>query len=285
MTFRAVGTRANPVLGEQRIVLGAPDASRGFSEFSRHAHIAGAFALGSSDTHSVYWMGKYEVTTLQLKAVDGNCVAPTLGERRPASSVNWFEAARFAHRYTEWLYTNAIDTLPSADGVPGFLRLPTETEWEFATRGGIVVNSKQFGGPTFPVPDGLRRYVWHDGPESAGGKARLTGLLRPNPLGLFDVLGNVEEIVLEPYRLHRVVRLHGKPGGFTTKGGHYFTSPSHIRSAYRREYSHFDATTKRPTSVATIGFRLAIGALAVPTHSRLDEIRKAWSKLPRAIMR
>ena len=33
------------------------------------------------------------------------------------------------------------------------------------------------------------------------GKAQRIGLLNPNPLGLHDILGNVDEIVFDPFRI------------------------------------------------------------------------------------
>ena len=82
-----------------------------------------------------------------------------------------------------------------------------------------------------------------------------------------------------------VVRLHAAPGGFVTKGGHYFTAPAALRSSYRREYPHFDKASKRPSRVATIGVRLAIGGLVMPTRERLEALEQEWSTLPRAIIR
>ena len=116
--------------------------------------------------------------------------------------------------------------------------------------------------------------------KEVGGKPRPVGLLAPNPLGLFDVLGNVEEGVLEPFRLHKVIRLHGQAGGFITKGGHYFTRREDLRSAYRREYPPFDHTSRAPVEVATIGLRLALGALAVTSREDLEEVKDEWARQP-----
>ncbi|MBV9835284.1 MAG: SUMF1/EgtB/PvdO family nonheme iron enzyme, partial [Alphaproteobacteria bacterium] len=117
------------------------------------------------------------------------------------------------------------------------------------------------------------------GTKSSNGEVQLVGALKPNPLGLHDILGNVDEIVLEPFRLNKLARLHGQAGGFTIKGGNFQTSEEDIRSSYRNELAPFDENGPRRSP--TVGFRLALVAPVVSTPKRLDEIRKAWAELPK----
>ena len=64
-------------------------------------------------------------------------------------------------------------------------RLPTEDEWELAARAGST---------PFVLGDGeehLDYFAWCA--IDSGDQLHRVGMLRPNPLGLFDVLGNTSE--------------------------------------------------------------------------------------------
>ena len=66
-------------------------------------------------------------------------------------------------------------------------RLPTEAEWEYVCRAGAVT-SRYYGGSRRLLP----RYAWYlqNSPKT---QASPCGRLKPNELGLFDLLGNVYE--------------------------------------------------------------------------------------------
>ncbi|MCX7362776.1 MAG: SUMF1/EgtB/PvdO family nonheme iron enzyme, partial [Alphaproteobacteria bacterium] len=137
----------------------------------------------------------------------------------PKAGVSWFDAVEFTRRLNRWIYENRLDALPKASGRAGFARLPSEAEWEFAVRGGLAVGDAERGNSTFvPANADLSKYAWFSSPGSSAGEAQPVGLLDPNPLGLFDMLGNVEELVLDQFRLNRVGRLHGQPGGIVVRG-------------------------------------------------------------------
>lgn len=280
MVFRKIEVPASGWLGDRRVVLGASDERFQIMENTRFAYVAGSFTETNDFARRFYYLGKYEVTQMQYDVVRDKCETARPQGRLPASQVSWFDAVRFSHVYTEWLLRVSPNSLPKEDGQPGFIRLPTEAEWEFAVRGGLAVSESEFEQKTFPVPEGMHKYVWFQGTKSANGKPQFTGLLAPNPLILHDMLGNLDEVVLEPFRLNRVSRLHGQVGGFVVKGGNYLTSEGDIRSAYRQEIPHFDHDG--PNRVMTIGFRVAISAPIITSRGRLEAIKTEWQALPRS---
>ena len=109
----------------------------------------GTFMMGSSDgelgrslnrdekQHRVtltkdYWLGKYEVTQGQWKAVMGN--NPTLyfkkGDNYPVANVSWADAKNFCDKLNE----RYACKLPQ-----GYrFDLPTEAQWEYACRAGTT---------------------------------------------------------------------------------------------------------------------------------------------------
>jgi hypothetical protein len=201
--------------------------------------------------------------------------------RLPMTDVSWFDAVDLSRRYTEWLLAHAPDALPREDREPGFLRLPTEEEWEFAARGGLKVDETDFLSPVFPMPEGdLARYAWFESTRSAEGELHPVGLLRPNPLGLYDVLGNAAEMTLAPFHLDRRGRPHGQAGGFVSRGGDAFTPESQIGSAVRQEHNYFNQATGRAKTLDSLGFRLVLMAPVIVSSQRLDAIKQAWSVLP-----
>src|SRR5262249_40177011 len=65
-------------------------------------------------------------------------------------------------------------------------RLPTEVEWEYVCRAGTET-ARFFGEGSEYLP----KYAWYYSNSEA--HCWPVGQLRPNPLGLFDVYGNVSE--------------------------------------------------------------------------------------------
>ena len=134
IAFRKVKVIQRDVTDAREFIMGndnyMPD------EYPRECSVGGAFRVKGSTW--CYYIGKYEVTESQFYAVMGDSEKPEL-TKKPMFGVSWFEAVRFCDLLTQWLTEHYPKSLPTDAGVPGFVRLPTEEEWEFACRGGEAV--------------------------------------------------------------------------------------------------------------------------------------------------
>ena len=262
-------------LADRRVRLGQSRDQTGYSDYLRPEYLRGAFEDPASGT-TFYYIGRYEVTQGQYRALQGDCGASARADRLAQGGLAWFDALEAAQTYSGWLLANRPEMLPKADGVPGFARLPTEAEWEYATRGGARIDETLFPAPTFFGDADMHDFARIQGAGSGRGNLGPVGLRGANPLGLYDVYGNAEELMLEPFRLNAIGRAGGQVGGIVTRGGSVLSTADQIYSAQRTEYPPFDLTSGAPLRSPTFGMRLVIATHIATSDARLRDIQQSW---------
>jgi hypothetical protein len=276
MAFRRVDVPSAPgPLEDREITVGGTDPELAYIEHVRPDYLAAPFT--APDGTHYFLIGKYDVTRDQYTAVtERTCPAAAVAGVLPQTRIGWYDANDYTFRLNQWIYQNARDRLPHEGDAIGFVRLPTEAEWEYAARGGTAVSDSDFRQRLFPMTEPIARYAWFFGPRSANGEAHPIGRLLPNALGLYDILGNVAQITLEPYRVNHGDRLHGQAGGFVVRGGDYQTRDTDLRTSRRTEYPHFSTDSGQPVRLPTIGMRLVVSSVVSTSLQRTDEMRQAW---------
>ncbi len=260
-------------LGGARFIMGDPAGD--FRSPPTAVVVGGSFAAPGDEEAWIYYVGKYEITEAQYYAVMGNAPDKTKRESAlPVANISYFDAMQFIDRLNTWLYANAMKSLPTSGPFPGFVRLPTEAEWEYAARGGGAVEKVVFD-TEYPYDD-LAPHEWFSGPSSSHNKVQAVGKLKPNPLGLHDMLGNVREMTQSHYYIEYY---QGRSGGFTARGGHYLTAEDDMQAALRTEEPYYLGSADKgmkPNIKPTMGFRLLFSAPLLTDREAISGMEEAW---------
>jgi formylglycine-generating enzyme required for sulfatase activity len=164
-----------------------------------------------------FWIGRTEVTQAAYMRVMHAAPSRYKGADRPVDSVSWNDATTYCSRIG--------------------MRLPTESEWEWAAYGGAAELPKK------PLGD----YAWYD-PNSNDSTQPVAKKL-PNGYGLRDMLGNLWEWVQDA----------GKGSGeYVLKGGSFYNSARDVRVSGRMSAPH-DLRHR------DLGFRCASSSLSGET--------------------
>lgn len=114
-----------------------------------------------------FWLAQMEVTNATYSSVVKKPIDKSKDPGLPIYGLNWLDAKAYC--------------------VATGGRLPTEAEWEFAARAGS--SEPYYGSPS--------RIAWYE--TNSEHSPHPGGLKQPNAFGLYDMLGNVSEWVLDRY--------------------------------------------------------------------------------------
>ena len=186
-------------------------------------------------TVSSYYISKYEVTQALWKAVMGGSIPSqsyaSEGDNKPVANINYAQIQEFIRR------------LNSATGK--HFRLPTESEWEFAARGGNQSRGYKFSGS-----NDASEVAWY---KVGDNHSRPVGTKKPNELGIYDMSGNLEEWTADYWSKYtsssQTNPKGGRSGKRVVRGGGYWHSLDWAQRVARR--------SAQEESSKIFGFRLA----------------------------
>ncbi|MDR1169683.1 MAG: SUMF1/EgtB/PvdO family nonheme iron enzyme [Prevotellaceae bacterium] len=185
-------------------------------------------------TLSSFFIGKYEVTQAQWKALMGTNPSNSKGDNLPVEKVSWNEVQIF------------IERLNDATGKQ--YRLPTEAEWEYAARGGNKSKGYKYSGSNL-----VEDVAWMV--TNSGDVTNPVGTKPANELGIYDMSGNVWEWCSDWKGIYPA-SAQNNPAGVSSssshvrRGGSWNNAANSCRVANRPGYSPGN-------SDGDLGFRLA----------------------------
>ena len=162
-----------------------------------------------------FFLGKYEVTQAQWEAIMDDNPSSEGGAKLPVTDVSYEDCQKFIKKLNE--------------KTSGGFRLPTEAEWEYASRAGTKTPyavGERFGKDQANFLD------------SKIGKPVVVGSYKPNAFGFYDMHGNVDEWCNDwygPYAKEPILNPKGPPEGKyrVLRGGAFNFDASYQRSAIR----------------------------------------------------
>lgn len=142
---------------------------------------------------SSFMISKYLVTQKEWTDLMGYNPSLFIGEMYPVHGITWYEALKFCNKKStlhglELCYSENF----KCDFTKNGYRLPTECEWEYAARGGkhSCINTN--------IIKNMDLFAWYD--HNSKGRIHNIAQKLPNPLGIFDMSGNVWEWCWDWYK-------------------------------------------------------------------------------------
>tara|TARA_B100000900_G_scaffold412048_1_gene433028 strand:- start:6065 stop:7432 length:1368 start_codon:yes stop_codon:yes gene_type:complete len=187
----------------------------------------------------------------------------------PVVGVNWKQAVAFSKWRTKMLDDYLLNR---GEPLHDEFRLPTESEWEYAARGGMDLSPYPWGGPYTTNDKGcyLANFKPRRGNYTADGGIRTVkvGSYNPNNYGLYDMAGNVSEWTDNTYDESAFSFAHDMNMDFRydAPGNENIRTRKTIRGGSWKDISHFIQVGTRDyeyqdTAKSYIGFRNVVSFL------------------------
>lgn len=227
-------------------------------------------------TVSDFYMSAYELTQEEYEAVMGNNPSSFTGENLPIENISWLDAVNYCNQRSEQegltpAYLIDGENVSWNRGADGY-RLPTEAEWEYASRAGTSTpfntetsisadESNYYGHYPYEIEG---NYFEQDNLTTQPGQYRETTIavdsFSPNAWGLYNMHGNVSEWVWDFYGEYETEDVTNPAGPETGslkiyRGGAWNDFAKNMRSAYR-------ATLEPNLGSFNIGIRLVRNAVS-----------------------
>lgn len=256
-----------------------------YTEDERETHLTHSFVMQQHETTQAEWtaMG-FKNLAGTIKSTDGtDCLEPSC----PASTMTVFEAVAYANALSDKHGLPHCIELEGCSGTVGVdfrcsgyhqttgsyyectgFRFPTGAEFEYAIRAGTRTT---FYSGDFSVLstecvgiDHLDETAWYC--SNAGKVTHPVMLKSPNPWGLFDMMGNVNELVFSnPFDSNHGYDPETDPDAkiptsalVAWRGGPYFAWPTIMRSANNGilGFALPEGRDQRDDKATSLGFRL-----------------------------
>jgi formylglycine-generating enzyme required for sulfatase activity len=270
------------------------EPGRGDDEGPQHPVTIRPFWMGKCevtwDEYDLYWQteqGASEDKQAQddkLKGVDAiTRPTPPYTDMTFGYGHDGFPAICMTHHaameYCRWLSARTGKTY----------RLPTEAEWEYACRAGTQT-AYFFGDDPKPLGD----YAWFAGNSEEA--PHPVGKKKPNPWGLYDILGNVAEWCIDPYEkdayrkyptdrptLGPVLLSAGDRFPDVARGGSWADPAARVRCATRlaSNKSWIQLDPQRPQSIWWLTSAEFVGFRVVRPVEEQDNLKGLRSKVTR----
>jgi len=190
-------------------------------------------ASGHEEAERPGWGGEGDNPVVNVSWYDAVAYSNWLSERRGKRVMYSIdEVNKDPNNLSNFDYVKWIVNLNA--GSVGY-RLPTESEWEYAARGG-----KRSKGTVYAGGDSLALVGWYN--ENSGGRTRAVGNKAANELGLYDMSGNVWEWCWDWYDSYptdeQVNPLGAEKGSYRViRGGSWYDNPELCRVALRNRFN------------------------------------------------